>query len=404
MFKIQNICPFKLEESYDTLFELQHRLKITDEYLHTTTRDIKSDNDHHESLITLLDASSKTRDNIITWYLKQSSTQLNATISLLTAKIKFIEYKLGKCEGLDLHQACSLSLVNFCNILADLTVHSSARSERKTMHMVSSETNIPVWLSHYRNQICHVPSESPCIAILVPLVIRALDYMKESFWSKILDRNTFNYERCGKLIKSVFENTTVESINQRVELRRDLKDSFSKKRMRQATQNLSVCAKSIKSIRRMYHKNPDHVTEVISNYLLSHSPLDKSRNCGLLLEQVILARCLEKLIFRLIGTVEENSCDNLAWRWLIALIRVISSRKKDTIKASLKKVGVNISVKMMRLTEIPPVKCVQMAYRISKSRHILAKKLIFKLRNRMKVVLGRDRTKLFLELTRIAKD
>lgn len=398
--KLAHICPYKLHESYEILFDLQNQLGINDEYLLSIFREAEQDT-NKESLQTLLKAWESTRDNLITWYLKQTLVELNVTISLLTAKMKFVEYKLGACNGLDVHQACSLSLVNFCNILADMTILNTKPSERKTMHMISKEVDLPAWLNHYRNQICHVPSESPCIAILMPLVIKALEYMRDSFWSKILENDSFDIERCRVLINTIATNTSVTSINQSLTFKKDLK--LGKKRMRAAKLSLDQSAKAIKSLRRLCKKNPAQVTDMIANYVVIHSPNDSSKNFALLLEQVILARSLERLIFRVLETVGERTNDKKALLWLSRLIEVICATDKENLKRALNNLSLNISVKMINLTFVPSLKCCQIAYKMTKIDNEVVRKLITRMRYRLKPMLGAKRTRLFIELTKIAK-
>lgn len=394
------ICPFRLNETYDTLYELQQRLGISDEYLMTTTKDVGLDAEHLESLGKLLDASKKTRDNLITWHLKQTLVQLTVTISLLTAKIKFIEYKLGLCEGLDLHQACSLSLVNFCNILADMTVLNVAPEDRKTMHKISKEVDIPIWLSHYRNQICHVPSESPCISILVPLVIKSLTYMKDSFWSKVLARDTFNSQRCKRLILSISSYTNFTSINQRMELKKGIE--LGKKRVKQAKLDLVEGTKACASLRKLLVKNPDQVLEILVNFIVKYKPNDESKNCALLIEQVILRRCFERFVYRLLNLAEQTG-DKTTLSWLQRAITLMSLRKKPQIKKTLATMNMNISVKMIRFTEIPALKCCQIAFRLLKLESPTVGKLIVRMRHKLLPILGKKRTLLLIRLTRMAK-
>lgn len=402
MSYLTDICPFKLSETYDTLYELQQRLDISDDYLLSTIRDEVEDLRHHERLCNLLDASRTTRENLITWHMKQSLVELNVTISLLTAKIKFIEFKLGKCEGLDLHQACSLSLVNFCNILADMTVLNVEPSKRKTMHMISNQVDIPIWLSHYRNQICHVPSESPCISILVPLVVKSLDYMKDSFWSKVLERETFDGQKCKDLVRKLSRLTTIQSCNQnRMKLKKGIE--LSKRQLKLAKNNLSGAMKGCSKLRKLLTKNPQQVIEVMLTFMVAYQPKDESKNFALLLEQVIYTQCFERFVYKLLALAEERPGEKIIFSWLRRMITLIGSRRRETVRQTLRKMSLFVSAKTVRLTNITSIKCCQIAYRLSRLDNPKVNVLILRMRDKLTPVLGEERTNLLLELTKIAK-
>lgn len=397
--KLAHINVYKLNETYDNLYELQQRLGIKDEYLLSTSRDSIKDEEYNLSLLKLLEASKQTRENLITWYLGQTLVELNVTISLLTAKIKFIEYKLGRCEGLDLHQACSLSLVNFCNILSDMTVLNVKPDERKTLHKVSKEVNVPVWLSHYRNQICHVPSEAPCIAILVPLVIKSLAYMKDSFWSKLLEREKFDELRCRNLILSVSRFTNLISKNHHLEVKNDVE--LTKKQNKTLQEDIERCDKARKALRELLHQNPVQSVNLLANSLISNNPKD-AKNFALLLEQVILTRSFERLVFRILSKVEENPLDINAFAWLRRAILIVSSTDRRTTKRVFKKMDICVSMKTVRLTDISAIKCCQIAYRLIELDHPNTGPLICKLRHKLMPILGKKRLGQLLKLTKIA--
>lgn len=397
--KLSHVCPFKLSETYHTLYEQQQKLGISDEYLLSTSRGATENGDHCKSLEILLESSRKTRDNLITWYLKQTLVELNVTISLLTAKIKFIEYKLGLCDGLDLHQACSLSLVNFCNILADLTVVNKSPPERKTMHKISAEANVPVWLSHYRNQICHVPSESPCIAILVPLVVKSLNYMQQSFWTKVLEYDTFDERKFKKLMTYVANLIYVTSMNKRLRLKKGT--DLGKKRQKAVEHNIIKYSKVCLSLRRVLLQNPQRGTDILTSFMTSFDNQDKTKNLALLLEQVIFARCFERFVLKIVSLVEQNPADKKTLAWLRLVIELISMRKKFQLKETLRKMELSASVQIIKYTDIPPIKCCQIAYRLMKMDSPIVRKLVIKMRHRLLPVLGKQRTILLVKLTRI---
>lgn len=397
--KLAHIDLFKLNETYDTLYELQQRLGISDEYLLSTSRDPIKDDEYNLSLIKLLDASKLTREDLITWYLKQTLVEVNVTISLLTAKIKFIEYKLGRCEGLDLHQACSLSLVNFCNILADMTILNVKPNERKTMHKVSKEANVPVWLSHYRNQICHVPSEAPCIAILVPLVVKSLAYMKDSFWSKLIEREKFDKLRCGNLILAVSKFTNLISKNHHLEVKDGIE--LTKKQARTIEEDVQRCDKARKALRKLLHDDPVQSVDILTNFIIDSNPND-DKNFALLLEQVILAKSFERFIFKVLAKVEENPLDMNAYAWLRHLIAIVSSTDRRSSKRVFKKMDICVSMKTVRLTDIPPIKCCRIAHRLIGLDHPNAGILVNKLRHKLMPILGKKRLVQLLKLTKIA--
>jgi len=398
--KFANVCAFKLFETYETLFELHHKLGISDEYLLNTTREDNIDNDISSSLHKLLESYKTTRDDLITWYLKQTLVELNVTISLLTAKIKFIEYKLRICDGLDLHQACSLSLVNFCNILADMTVLNVNPSERKTMHTVSNEVDIPVWLSHYRNQICHVPSESPCIAILVPLVVKSLSYMKDSFWSKIFKRDVFDAQQSKNLIRYVCSPNKYSLVEQQVSSR---KIALRGKRAEKAQAESLKRSKAHLLLMKTLTQNADQVMKIIWDFILQDRAQSQSRNYGVLIKLVILSRCFEKFVLKLLTIAEEFPKDKNVIFWLHRVITLIGMRKKENLQRSLEKLDIAASPKVIKLIDVPPIKCCQIAGQLIRVSHSIIRKLLMRLRYKLLPILGKRRTLLLIKITNIAK-
>lgn len=399
---LAHICPFKLSDTYETLYELQEKLNLNEEYFWNTSRKLNNSSDIL-SLEKLLQASKIARDNLIIWFHKQYGLyQLNVTISLLTAKIRFIEYKLGLCEAIDLHQSCSIALVDFSNIISGLTDHKQPKGQKKTMHIVSAEINIPIWLSHYRNQICHVPSESPNIAILVELIAKSLNYMNESFWSKLIDRKIFDSQKCIKLVETIASFTKISSLNQKLIVKRN--PNFSKKTIKNAKKDLENNTKICTQFRNMVYNNPDLVIDIILNYILQFDPKDKSKNLGLLLEQVILTQgCFEKLIFKLVSHFEMKPEDKIIHNWLIEFIHVISCRKTKILRAYLRRIQINISVKIKRYTFIPAIKCCQIAYRLMQIDRSSVTKMIYCMKPRLSVILGDERSVLLYKMTKIAK-
>lgn len=401
---LQNICSYKLNETYDTLYELQQRLEISDDYLLNTSRDFNKnlDNLHLENLRQLLDASKVARDNLTTWYYKSNMVELNVTISLLSAKIKFMEYKFGLCEGLDLHQACSLSLIDFCNILSEKTVHTAnpGKIKRKTMHEVSNEVRVPVWLSQYRNQICHVPSESPCIAILVPLVVKSLEFLKESFWAQVLHQESFNAGRCTRLIKLISRFTHITSRNQHKEVKKDI--VLSKTRLKRLQKHLGTCEKACLILKKLLIKNPDPVIDLIIEFISQSPPKSDERNCGLLLEQVILAHQFERFVFRLLKRAKDNTDYNIMV-WLRRIIYLVAWDRPTDVKRRLEQLEMNLSVKLRRLTKIPPLKCCHIAYQLMEIDHHFARDSILSLEPKLSKIMGPNRASLFVKLTKLAR-
>lgn len=398
---LHNICSYKLNETYDTLYELQQRLEISDEYLLNTSRQLIETQDdlHLKNLRQLLEASKVARDNLTTWYYKSTIVELNVTISLLSAKIKFMEYKFGLCEGLDLHQACSLSLIDFCNILSEKVVHTASPG-KKTMHQVSNEVKVPVWLSQYRNQICHVPSESPCIAILVPLVIKSLEFLKESFWAPILRQKEFSANRCTRLVRFISRFTHITSRNQHKEVKKDV--ILSKTRLKRLQKHLGACEKACLILKKFLIKNPDPVIELIIDFLSQTSPNIEDRNYGLLLEQVILAHQFERFVFKFLQRAREN-IDHNTMVWLKKIIYLVAWSRPTDIKPRLEHLGMNYSVKLKRLTKIPPLKCCHIAYQLMELDHHFARDSIISLGSKLSEMMGTHRAALFIELTKLAR-
>lgn len=404
---LSNICSYKLNETYDTLYELQQRLGISDEYLLNTSRNLNKnlddtdDNTTHDiCLQELLDTSKVARDNLTTWYYKSNLVELNVTISLLSAKIKFMEYKFGLCEGLDLHQACSLSLIDFCNILSEKTVHTASPGESKTMHEVSKEVEVPIWLSQYRNQICHVPSESPCIAILVPLVVKSLEFMRDSFWAQVLHQESFDANRCVRLVKIISRFTHITSKNQHKELRKDI--VLSKNRLKSSKKHLVTCEKACLILKKQLLKNPDPVIELIIDFISQYLPKSEERNCGLLLEQVILAHCFERFVFKLINRARDSS-DNNIMVWLRRVILLASWKTSRDLRLRLTNLEMNPSTKLKRSTKIPPLKCCHIAYQLMEIDHRYIQNMLPSLRFKLSKVIGKDRALLLIDLTKISK-
>lgn len=397
--KLSFIPTLKLSETYHTLYELQQKLSIHDEYLLNTKKCSLRDVVKRENLSKLLESSKEARNNLITWYLKQSLVELNVTISLLTAKIKFIEYKLGLCDGLDLHQACSLSLVDFCNILSDMTVVNVNTTERKTLKQISAEVGIPVWLSHYRNQICHVPSESPCISILVPLVAKSLNYMRESFWLKVLEHESFDEQKFRKYMKYISKLTYVTSLNKRLHLKKGL--DMSKKRIEFAEQNLVKYSKICLALRRMIIQNPKQSIDILSRFITSVKFQDKSRNSALLLEQLIFAKHFESFVFKLISLVEQSPRSVAKFSWLIHIIQLVSLRNSAVLKKTLKRMELSASPHIKNLTDLPSVKCCQIAYRLVKLDVPQARKSLITICHKLVSILGKERTILLIKMTKL---
>lgn len=400
---LSNICSYKLNETYDTLYELQHRLAISDEYLLNTSRDPNQIADGQlENLRKLLEASKTTRENLITWYYKNTLVELNVTISLLTAKIKFMEYKFGLCDGLDLHQACSLSLIDFCNILADKTMHTHVSNRRKTMHDVSNEVNVPIWLSAYRNQICHVPSESPCIAILVPLVVKSLEYLRDSFWAEVLEQETLDSDHCLKLIKKISSLTNLSSRNQHLELRKGL--NLGRKSLQLAMGDTIRGKKTCLALRRQLSKNPDPVISLIIQFISRYEPGSKTKHCGLLIEQVILANCFERFAQKLVKVALERA-DGTVILWLERVLFIACwdrEHRLTVLKKGLNMMDINLSVKIMRRTMIPPLKCCHMVYCLIKLDHPIVCKIVKRFRHKLNSILGSKRTQVLIRLVSCA--
>lgn len=394
--------PVQLGEIFDSLYELEKRLGLSDEHMLSTSR---LDPKDHETVIQefnqLLAVFRQARDRLITWYLKYNLVELNVSISLLTAKIKLIEFKLGKCDGLDLHQACSLSLVDFCNILADMTVLSVEPAERKTMHMISEEANVPVWLSHYRNQICHVPSESPCISILVPLVARALDYMRDSFWTKIVEStSSFDEEQCKSVIASVANQTNIIVLKKKLQVKSfDDHESTKIQSKDLKRSEIAISTANCRVLRKILSQHPAEALDALVKFMISYSPSDQTKNFSLLLEQIILARQFESFIMKLIEASEYYQ----KFAWLMKVSHLICAHKGDQVKKSLKILGLSTSLKMKRLTKIPPLKCCHIAYRLMKMEHPIVRRLVIKMRHNLLPVLGKQRTLLLLRLTRLVR-
>lgn len=388
----ESLCA-QVSSTYHTIYELQYKLGIKDEYLLSTVREENLDTKYKQSLITLLDASRITRDKIIVWYLKHSKVELCVTISLLTAKIKFIEYKLGQCEGLDLHQACSLALVNFCNILSDMTVLNVEPANRKTMHTISKEVDMPIWLSHYRNQICHVPSESPCIAILVPLVIKSLSYIRESFWDKALKYDVFDAVRFKAVANYIIKHGKREKVE----------DDASKRKKRLALLREKRNKKACNYIRRFLALNRNSATELVaSEFLERGSSKQEVGICGPLLEIVIAARCLEKLLYSLIRTISANPCREFLIKLgrLITLISETDTRKR---KRLLTRLNISLNPKTQLFSDLPSLKCCQIAFQLIAIEHRLVHKFLIVMKTKLTSVIGPAKYKLLLQLTKIAK-
>lgn len=396
---LAHICPYRLNQTYHTLYERQHKLGISDEFLHSTVKLTSQEAHLRPSLLELLQASREARDDIITWYLKQTLVELNVTVSLLTAKIKFIEYKLGLCDGLDLHQACSLSLVDFCNILSDLTVVNTSPAARKKMHTVSAEANMPVWLSHYRNQICHVPSEGPCIAILVPLVQKSLQYMKDTFWSKVVEHETFDEKRFKKFMSYVSKLTHITCANKRLQLKNDAE--LGKRRLKIANENLVKYSRVCVIFRRHLIQNPQPALDATARFVVSSGKFDdKTRNNALLLAQLSYAKCFERFLFKLISMAEQNPRDENTTSWLKTLIRLISAKNRSTLKENLTKLDI-MAHDLAKFIDVSPIKCCRIAYRLMRLEGPVFRGLFIGMRHKLLPILGKERVQTLVRMTSI---
>lgn len=399
--RLVDFCSFRLNETYDTLYELQQRLGINEEYLLSTSKILNDDEQHVNALHKLLDASKVARDNLVTWYLKQTLAELHVTTSLLNAKIKFIQYKLGLCDSLDLHQSCSLSLVDFCNILADLTVLNVNKADWKTMHKVSKEVDIPIWLSHYRNQICHIPSESPCISILGPLVSKSLGYMKDHFWSKLIERDNFDERRCKKIVEMIASYTNLKSVDNHMILRSE--KSLSKTKLKKGQQDLIKSQKACAALRRLLVQNPEQTLDIVINFMSRHSLRASNKNCSLLFEQVILTRHFERLLKKFLNLAEDQPTNRKIISWIKNSAYLIFFRKPAKLKRSFTRMDLNLSKKMKVLTNMTDVKCCHIFFRLIRLDNPLINKIVLQTRDRLFQILGRERTMLFVKLTKIAK-
>ena len=398
---LTDVCPIKLSETYRNIYELQYKLEINDEYLLATSENTSETNDRCENLQVLLRASHVARDNLITWSLKQHIVELQVMVSLLTAKIKLIEYKLNLCDGLDLHQACSLSLVNFCNILAELAhvKRNLSPTDKKTMHKVSVETNVPVWLSHYRNQICHVPSESPCISILVPLVVKSLDYMKESFWSRTIQQESFDEIKFKKLLSLISSLTEITIMNRQLRFRKLVEQS--KRNIKKSELKLKQYSKACVALRKLIMRYPSQSTAELVEFIIQSECDDKSKNHALLLEQIIYARCFDLFLFKILTLVETNPHDTKALSWLQLLITLISLRKNENLRATLRKLELSASRKIKSYTDLSPIKCCHIVYRLINIDSPATRRLVVMMRHKILPILGKSRTLLLMKATRV---
>lgn len=381
------------DEIYYTLYVKQHELGLTDEVVLSTNRIDPSDEFTNQNLKVLLEAYKGARDNLIIWYYKQTIMELNVMISLLTAKIKLLEYKLYQCDGLDLHQALSLSLVNFCNILEDMTVVNVDPTEKKTMHKVSAEANIPIWLSHYRNQICHVPSERPSISILTPLIFRSLDYMEESFWSKVRHHESWA-ERFEKAVVTILK---VAPAKQRTEPR-------DKKRQRTSNQRDHIhdeCKEQLNLLKKILIKIPDQAIDILAKHLIGFEANDLPANCVVLLENIIITKCFERFTMKVIRWVEKDPSNTRALGWLQVLIELISFRGRAEIKNTVEKIGLDLTVPAIRQTEVSPLKCCHIAFKLSQIDSPTVRAMIISLRRRLLPILGKQKTLALIKLNRI---
>lgn len=397
---LSQICPYRLNETYHSLFEKQQLLGISDEYLLRTVRFTPEDEEHKESLKTLLELLKRARDNVITWYLKQTLSDLNVTVSLVTAKIKLIEYKLGFIDGLDLHQASSIALVDFSNIISDLTVINTSPVKRKTMHKVTAETNIPAWLIHYRNLICHVPSEGPHISILIPLVQKSLDYMKDSFWSKVLQHETFDERKFRRLVLYLVKLTHVENICKYLHPKRDNEvepNRNSKSAQVKLKKHKIICT----AFRRALFQSAPRALDILARTLVENKFDSKSRQYSLLLVQLTVAKCFERFLFKLLALAEESPRDKKVISWLIAIIRLVGCAKRQDLSEELLNHGINAQG-IVQYFEVAPIKCCRIAYRLVKLDGVAYKRLLIRLRHKLLPILGKQRTLLLIKMTRIS--
>lgn len=395
---LQSIDRGRLEETYDTIYNLQERLGISDDYLLNTTRGTVQDKDNEGRLRTLLSASILARDNLTTWYLLTSKVELNVTISLLTAKIKFVEFKLAERDGLDLHQACSLSLVDFCNILSDMTV--TDKDDKKTMHMVSKEVGIPVWLSNYRNQICHVPSEGPSISILVPLVVKSLDYLRDFFWARVFEVATLDEQDLRNLVMFILSQTDFISVNQDIHLKKQV--SCSKRRIKTMEEETTKLKRACIRVRKMLRHHPSQAMNIVIDLLVEHEPKVGDRNVGLVFEQILLNGQIEFFISNLIRRVQERRAKMKTILWLRSALSMVNLSKKKRLKQLIREHGICPSNKIVRSVDLPAVKCCQIAYKLARTDSSHSRGFILRLRYKLAQTIGKDRVELLANLMKVA--
>lgn len=397
---LSQICPYRLNETYHAVFEKQQLLNLTDKYMLSTVRFQQEDEKHREALKELLDLFKKARDNIIIWYLKQTLLHLNVTVSLVTAKIKLIEYKLGLANGLDLHQASSIALVDFSNIICDLTVIKASTGERKTIHRVTAEKNIPAWLIHYRNLICHVPSEGPNISILVPLVQKALNYMQKYFWSPVLDRTAFDEQKFKRIVLYLTRLTHVRNVLVHLYYKRDSEiepHRYSKSAKANMKKHQKVCS----MFRRTLIKTPAQAVDVMTRILVETKINNTKRQHSLLLVQLTLSRCFESFVFKLISLAEEKPNDKNLISWITAITHFIGCANRKDLEKRLLKFGIS-NVGMAKYIDLAPLKCCHIAYRLMRLEGRSYKRCVMALRHKLLPLLGKQRTLLLIKMTRIA--
>jgi len=223
--------------------------------------------------------------------------------------------------------------------------------------------------------------------------------MRESFWSKVLENESFDAQRFKKYVNYIAKLTYVTSLNKRLHIKKGVE--MSKKGRELAETNLVKYSRICLTMRRMIVQNPKQSIEFLAQFISSRKFDNKTRNSALLLEQIIFAKQFESFVFQLLSLFEKNQSSSLKFSWLRQIIQLIGTRRTSQLKENLKLMELSSSPQMKKLTKIPSVKCCQIAYRLAQMEQPRARKLLMNMKRRLVGVLGTQKTSLLVEMTKL---
>lgn len=415
---VENIL--ELQSVYEVLFNLQANFGLNERFRNKINGDVLSksveltnsgnDTNYNNALLEELSKSLLwARDKIITWNVRKSIKELDTTIAMLSAKIKLIQYILGQCDGVELHQVCSLALVYFSNVLEDSVIYNKDKnSGRKTLRDISKTAQLPVWLSHYRNRICHESTMGPCSSILYVLVDKSMKYMERVYWSPILELKTFNANECHNSINFIANDNRgpPEKVYKKGKDKKAKAVELDQKVM---TRYVVWCGQQSRkshehNLRTNLRLHKNETIQVLVEFLERDSVRNnKRKNVSALFRMIFLSDSVNVLIDQLISKVEAKQNKRRSLNWLskiigAACLEKIENRRKAYVKLGMTKYDMDV---IKHIKNLSPLQCSRIAYRLVQLRLPIVRRLLMKMRRRLVRALGVEKTQLLVQMTRM---